>query len=44
LDLSFKSVTETLDDQLVAANDVITLVTENTKRPELGPAIRMDEK
>jgi len=44
LDLSVKSVTETLDDLLVAPDDVITLVTEHTKRPKLGSPIRMDEE
>src|SRR4030095_4557858 len=44
LDLTFESVTETLGDLIVAANDVISLVAEYAERPELGPAIRMDEE
>ena len=35
---------ETLDDLIVAANDVITLVAGNTERSKLGSPIRMDEE
>jgi hypothetical protein len=42
--LSRKLIVQTLNDLLVATNDVITLVAENTERPKLGPPIRMDEE
>jgi hypothetical protein len=35
---------KTLGNLIVAANDVISLVAEYSERPELGPAIRMNEE